>query len=98
MAAVYREEAPMSNRGFEDRRRPMALLQGESLGGDVPCGVCGSPASETVTIELMDRQLEKDLCDQHLADLLRGEWLPPARHLNLIPGLPKRDPGQSTTF
>jgi hypothetical protein len=62
----------------------------------VRCDVCGGSASETVAIELEDEDFEKDLCAQHLAELLRGAWVPPRRHLGLIPSPEPVDPTKPT--
>jgi hypothetical protein len=36
------------------------------------CDVCGEAASDTVTIKLRRRTLQKDLCTPHLQDLVAG--------------------------
>jgi hypothetical protein len=36
------------------------------------CDVCGLPASETVAIRVGDKNRLKDLCSEHLAELLVG--------------------------
>jgi hypothetical protein len=40
------------------------------------CDVCGRPATETVTIRAGGRNLVKDLCSTHLAELTRGARAP----------------------
>jgi hypothetical protein len=40
------------------------------------CDVCGAPASETVSIKVGGRSLQKDLCDVHLAELTAGARAP----------------------
>ncbi len=45
------------------------------------CDVCGQPATESVSIRVGRRNLSKDLCDTHVAELTAGarhqphEWL-----------------------
>jgi hypothetical protein len=36
------------------------------------CDVCGEPAKQSVTIQTGSRRLVKDLCGQHLAELIKG--------------------------
>jgi hypothetical protein len=36
------------------------------------CDVCGEPASATVTIKANGRSLNKDLCQAHVAELVKG--------------------------
>jgi ribosomal protein L12E/L44/L45/RPP1/RPP2 len=36
------------------------------------CDVCGDAAKQSVTIHTGSRRLVKDLCGQHLADLING--------------------------
>ncbi len=38
----------------------------------VVCDVCGEPAKERITFRTGERTLQKDLCAQHLAELLAG--------------------------
>ncbi len=38
----------------------------------VVCDVCGKPATERITFKAGGRSLQKDLCDEHLADLTKG--------------------------
>jgi len=40
------------------------------------CDVCGEPAAETVTIRVGRRNLAKDLCATHVAELVRGARRP----------------------
>jgi hypothetical protein len=42
----------------------------------VVCDVCGEPASETVTFRAGNRNLLKDLCPKHLAELVDGARRP----------------------
>jgi hypothetical protein len=42
----------------------------------VVCDVCGEPAVLTVAITANDRSYRKDLCAEHLAELLRGTRAP----------------------
>ena len=36
------------------------------------CGVCGAPSTHTVTLRVRGQRLEKDLCADHLKELLKG--------------------------
>ena len=38
----------------------------------VVCDVCGKSASETVTLRIRGRSLQKDLCPVHLTELSQG--------------------------
>jgi hypothetical protein len=40
------------------------------------CDVCGEPAAETVTIRVGRRNLVKDLCATHVAELVKGARRP----------------------
>jgi hypothetical protein len=40
------------------------------------CDVCGKPATETVMIKVGDRNHMKDLCTQHLGELLQNTRAP----------------------
>jgi len=40
------------------------------------CDICGKPAAETVTIKVGTRNHLKDLCSQHLGELLQGTRAP----------------------
>jgi hypothetical protein len=40
------------------------------------CDVCGAPASQTVSIKVGGRSLQKDLCDVHLAEITAGARAP----------------------
>jgi hypothetical protein len=42
----------------------------------VVCDVCGKPSVQTVAITANDRSYRKDLCAEHLAELLRGTSAP----------------------
>jgi hypothetical protein len=42
----------------------------------VVCDVCGRPSAETVAITARDTPYRKDLCSEHLAELLRGARAP----------------------
>jgi hypothetical protein len=42
----------------------------------VVCDVCGGVPAETVSIRLPGRNLQKDLCASHVADLLKGARVP----------------------
>lgn len=42
----------------------------------VVCDVCGKPAAETVAITARDKPYRKDLCSDHLAELLSGARTP----------------------
>jgi hypothetical protein len=42
----------------------------------VVCDVCGKPAADTVAITAGDKPYRKDLCSEHLAELLRGARTP----------------------
>jgi hypothetical protein len=44
----------------------------------IVCDVCGDSPADTVGIKLKDRNLVKDLCAVHLADLVKGSR-PPKR-------------------
>jgi hypothetical protein len=36
------------------------------------CDVCGEPAKRSLTLHTANRRLVKDLCGQHLAELIKG--------------------------
>ena len=38
----------------------------------IVCDVCAKPATERVTFKARDRTLQKDLCDEHLGELMKG--------------------------
>ena len=38
----------------------------------VVCDVCGKPASDTISIRVGGRNLTKDVCETHLAELVAG--------------------------
>lgn len=40
------------------------------------CDICGAPATETVSLRSSSGNRQKDLCAQHLQDLLRGSRVP----------------------
>jgi hypothetical protein len=40
------------------------------------CDVCGKPAAETAAIVVGNRRMLKDLCEQHLSDLMSGARAP----------------------
>ncbi|HXF73349.1 MAG TPA: hypothetical protein VNO79_12160, partial [Actinomycetota bacterium] len=40
------------------------------------CDVCGEPATETVSIRVGRRNLVKDLCAAHVAEIVRGARRP----------------------
>lgn len=40
------------------------------------CDVCGKPEATTVTIRVGDRNLQKDYCPKHLAELVKGARSP----------------------
>jgi hypothetical protein len=40
------------------------------------CDVCGKPAADTVAITARDKPYRKDLCSEHLAELLLGARTP----------------------
>ena len=40
------------------------------------CDVCGKPEATTVTIRVNDRNLQKDFCPRHLAELVQGARSP----------------------
>lgn len=40
------------------------------------CDRCGAPATETVTIKVGQRNLVKDLCRAHVAELVKGARRP----------------------
>jgi hypothetical protein len=40
------------------------------------CDVCGKPEARTVTIRVGDRNLQKDFCPKHLAELVQGARAP----------------------
>jgi hypothetical protein len=42
----------------------------------VVCDVCGKSAAETVGISARDKSYRKDLCSEHLAELLKGTRAP----------------------
>jgi hypothetical protein len=53
------------------------------------CDVCGAPAATTVTVKVDGKSLQKDLCSEHVAELVNGAR--PAR-----PGR-RRSPGPIPT-
>jgi hypothetical protein len=57
----------------------------------VVCDVCGKPAVETVAITAGDRPYRKDLCAEHLAELLRGTSAPRR-------GRPRKVPAQAAAI
>ena len=40
------------------------------------CDVCGKPEATTVTIRVGERNLQKDFCAKHLAELVQGARAP----------------------
>jgi hypothetical protein len=40
------------------------------------CDVCGKPEATTVTIRVNERNLQKDFCSKHLAELVQGARAP----------------------
>jgi hypothetical protein len=40
------------------------------------CDVCGKPEATTVTIRVNERNLQKDYCSKHLAELVQGARAP----------------------
>jgi hypothetical protein len=40
------------------------------------CDVCGKPEATTVTMRVIDRNLQKDFCSKHLAELVQGARAP----------------------
>jgi len=40
------------------------------------CDVCGKPEASTVTFRVDSRNLQKDFCAKHLAELVRGARTP----------------------
>jgi hypothetical protein len=40
------------------------------------CDVCGKPEAKTVTIRVGERNLQKDFCAKHLAELIQGARTP----------------------
>jgi hypothetical protein len=40
------------------------------------CDVCGKPEATTVTIRVNGRNLQKDFCSKHLAELVQGARAP----------------------
>lgn len=40
------------------------------------CDVCGKPEAKTVTIRVGERNLQKDFCAKHLAELIQGARAP----------------------
>lgn len=40
------------------------------------CDVCGKPEATTVTIRVNERNLQKDFCPRHLAELVQGARTP----------------------
>jgi len=40
------------------------------------CDVCGKPEATTVTIRVNERNLQKDFCAKHLAELVQGARAP----------------------
>ena len=40
------------------------------------CDVCGKPEAKTVTIRVNTRNLQKDFCSKHLAELIQGARTP----------------------
>ena len=59
------------------------------------CDVCGEPARQTVRITIGTRNLVKDLCERHLAELVEGARRPkrgrrPGALANSVAGSKKR--------
>ncbi len=49
------------------------------------CDVCGQPAAETVTLRVGRRNLVKDLCSTHVAELVAGARRPrPGRRKAMV--------------
>jgi hypothetical protein len=64
----------------------------------VVCDVCGAPADETVSIRVGSRNLQKDLCTTHLAELLEGARTPKrGRRRASAPASPKRTSARRRT-
>src|SRR5690349_1466757 len=64
----------------------------------VVCDVCGAPADETVSIRVGSRNLQKDLCGTHLAELLQGTRAPKrGRRRAGAPASPKRTSARRRT-
>lgn len=42
----------------------------------VVCDVCGEPATDRIGIRASNRNLQKDLCESHVAELMRGAHSP----------------------
>jgi hypothetical protein len=40
------------------------------------CDACGKPEATTVTLRVNDRNLQKDFCPKHLAELVQGARAP----------------------
>jgi hypothetical protein len=40
------------------------------------CDVCGKPEATTVTLRVNDKNLQKDFCSKHLAELVQGARAP----------------------
>ena len=64
----------------------------------VVCDVCGAPAEETVSIRVGSRNLQKDLCATHLAELVQGTRTPKrGRRRAGAPASPKRTSARRRT-
>lgn len=53
------------------------------------CDTCGRPAADTVTIRVGRRNLVKDLCSAHVAELVKGARTPrPGRRKAVVAAAP----------
>ncbi|HXF35721.1 MAG TPA: hypothetical protein VNO17_00900 [Actinomycetota bacterium] len=60
------------------------------------CDTCGEPATETVTIRVGRRNLVKDLCATHVAELVKGARRPrPGRRKGAV-ATPRRKAAANT--
>jgi len=65
---------PVRAVGFADRIEGRELEVAEAT--ILVCDVCGKTATETVMIRVGGRNLQKDLCNSHLAELTQGARAP----------------------
>lgn len=60
------------------------------------CDVCGEPAAETVTIRVGRRNLVKDLCATHVAELVQGARRPRPGRRKGVASTPRRKAAANT--
>ncbi len=71
---LLRALQPVGAVGFADRIEGRELEVAEAT--ILVCDVCGRSAAETVMIRVAGRNLQKDLCNTHLAELTKGARAP----------------------